>query len=172
MQSIRTTLAAALLTFGAAAVVSAQQSTPAQQPQAAAHQGKHAKGARRAKGALGRQLLKGITLSDAEKANIKQVREKYAPQMKAIREQFKPQLKAARDARQRGDTAALKNLWQQSAAQRAQTAKLLEAERSDLRNALAPANQIKFDANVTKFEQRMAKRAQRVGKKFRAGAAQ
>lgn len=170
MQSIRATLAAALLTFGAAAVVSAQQSTP-QQPQAAARQGKHAKAARRAQGALRRQLFKGIALNDAEKANIKQVQAKYAPQMKALREQFKPQLKAARDARQRGDTAALKNLWQQSAAQRAQTAKLLEAERADLRNALTPANQLKFDANVTKIEQRMAKRAQKVGKRFRAGTA-
>lgn len=172
MQSIRTTLTAALLTFGAAAVVSAQQSTPPQQPQAAAHQGKHARGARRAKGAFGRQLFKGITLNDAEKANIKQVQAKYAPQMKALREQFKPQLKAARDARQHGDTAALKNLWQQNAAQRAQTAKLLEAERADLRNALTPANQLKFDANVAKFQQRMAKQAQKVGKKFRGGAAQ
>jgi len=172
MQSIRTTLAAALLTFGAAAVVSAQQSTPPQQPQAAAHQGKHANRARRAKAALGRQLFKGITLTDAEKANVKQVHAKYAPQMKALREQFKPQFQAARAARQRGDTAALKNLWQQNAAQRAQTAKLLEAERADLRNALTPANQLKFDANVTKFEQHAAKRAQKIGKKFRAGSAQ
>ena len=169
MQSIRTTVTAALLTFGAAAVVSAQQPTPPQQPRAAAHQGKYAKGARRA---LGRQLFKGITLSDAEKANVKQVQVKYASQMKALREQFKPQFQAAREARQRGDTAALKNLWQQTAAQRAQTAKLLEAERADLRNALTPANQLKFDANVTKLEQRMAKRAQKVGKRFRAGAAQ
>jgi len=172
MQSIRTTLAAALLTFGAAAVVSAQQSTTPQQPQAAAHQRKHAQGARRAKGALAHQLFKGMTLSDAEKANVKQVQAKYAPQMKAIREQYKPQFQAARAARQRGDTAALKNLWQQSSAERAQTAKVLEAERADVRNALTPANQVKFDANVTKVEQRMAKRAQKVGKKFRAGTAQ
>ena len=167
----RTTLAAALLTLGTAAVVSAQQSTP-QQPQAAAHQGKHARGAKGMNGGMGRQLFKGMTLNDAEKANIKQVQAKYAPQMKAIRKQFKPQFQAARAARQKGDTAALKNLWQQSAAQRAQTAKVLEAERADLRNALSPANQVKFDANVTQLEQRMSKRAQKAGKRFRAGAAQ
>ncbi len=168
MKHIRTALAAALVTFGAAAVASAQQTTAT--PQIQARQGKHAQGARRFKGALQHQLFKGMTLTDAEKANVKAVQAKYAPQMKAIRQQHKPQLQAARAARQRGDTAALKNLWQQNAGERAQTAKLLEAERSDLRNALSPANQLKFDENVKRFEQRVAQRAQKVRKNFRSGA--
>jgi cytochrome c556 len=170
MKHIRSALAAVALSFGAAAVGSAQQSTPTQ-PQAHAQHGQRAKGAKRLRGALRHQLFKGITLSDAEKANVKAVQAKYAPQMKALREQFKPQLKAARDARQRGDTAALKNLWQQSSAQRAQTAKLLEAERSDLRNALSAQNQLKFDANVQRLEQHVAQRAQKVRKNLKGGAA-
>ena len=111
------------------------------------------------------QLFKGITLSDAEKANIKTVHQKYVAQMKSLREQFKPQMDAARQARQRGDTAALKAMWEQSAAQREQAKKLLVAERNDLRAALTPENQVKFDANVKQLEQRVAQRGQREFKK-------
>ena len=145
-----------------------QQSTPPQQPQAAAHQGKHANRARRAKAALGRQLFKGITLSDAEKANVKQVHAKYAPQMKALREQFKPQFQAVRAARQRGDTAALKNLWQQNAPQRAQTAKLLEAEAKDLRSALTPRTRSSSTRTSRSSNSTRRSARRKSGKKFRA----
>jgi hypothetical protein len=162
MTLFRSTLMAALVTVGGAAVVAAQ--APAQAPQqrteAHAHRAKADRGRFGAR-QLNRQLFKGIDLSASEKANIKAVREKYAPQMKALREQMKPQLQQARQARQRGDTASLKNLWNASAAQRDQAKKLLEAERNDLRNALEPANRAKFDANVTQLEQRVAKRATR-----------
>jgi protein CpxP len=105
-----------------------------------------------ARGARG--LFKGITLSDAEKANLKAVREKYATQQKALREQFKPQMQAAREARQKGDTAALRDLWQKSAGQREQAKQLMLAERNDLRSALTPANQATFDTNVAALQKR------------------
>ena len=167
MTHIRTALAAAMLVFGSAAIAAAQQASPAPAPRA---QGQHM---RRGFGPrMGSQLFKGITLSDAEKSNIKNVQAKYAPQMKALRGQFKPQMKAAREARQRGDTAALKTMWQNSAAQREQTKKLLEAERNDLRAALAPENQVKFDANVKQFEQHVAQRAAKAWKKDGRAAGQ
>ena len=160
MTHIRTALAAAMLVVGSAAIAAAQQTPPAS-PQRA-----HGQHMRQGFGpGMRGQLFKGITLSDAEKANIKNVQAKYAPQMKALREQFKPQIQAAREARQRGDTAALKAMWQKSAAQREQTKKLLEAERTDLRAALAPENQVKFDANVKAFEQHVAQRAGKAWKK-------
>jgi hypothetical protein len=59
----------------------------------------------------------------------------------------------------------LKAVWGQSAAQREQAKKLLEAERNDLRAALTPENQVKFDANVKQLEQRVAQRGQRGFKK-------
>src|SRR6478609_3085283 len=101
MLNIRTALAT-LLVFGGAVAARAQQpATPA--PQA------HARGGMR-RGGPGKgpeqALLRGITLSDAEKANLKAVNQKYAAQMKALREQNKPQMEAMRAARQRGDTAA------------------------------------------------------------------
>ena len=164
MINIRSTLAAAALVFGGAVVAAAQQPTPALAR--SAHQQRAGRAARNHRGqfrpaAIRHQLFKGITLSDAEKANIKNVQAKYASQMKAVREQLKPQIQAARDARQRGDTAALEAMRQKSGAEREQIKTLLESEKNDLRAALTPANQVKFDANVKQFEQRVAKRATR-----------
>lgn len=164
MKHIRSALAAALLTFGAAAVASAQSTTPAPQAPRARH-AQRARGARHHRGA--RALLKGIALSDAEKANLKAVRAKYEPQMKALREQSKPQMQALRAARQRGDTAALRQLRAQNAPQREAAKKLLEAERNDIRGALTPANQSKFDANVQRLQTRFARRG--AGAHKRAG---
>ena len=126
MINIRYALTGALLLFGSATLASAQQP----------------KGVRHVPGAqeLGGQLLKGITLSDAEKGNVKAVQSKYASQMKALREQFKPQMQATRDARQE------------------QTKQLMLAERADLRAALTPANQTTFDANVAALDKRVAAR--------------
>ncbi|HXT15924.1 MAG TPA: Spy/CpxP family protein refolding chaperone [Gemmatimonadaceae bacterium] len=165
MSQFRSTLIAALVALGGAAVAGAQAptQTPAQVPQQHARAGKGHRGKFAKRG--DRQLFKNIKLSDAEKANVKAVRQKYAPQMKALRAQFKPQIEQARQARQRGDTAAMKNLWAQSSAQRGQAKKLRDAERNDLRNALSPDNRAKFDANVTKVEQRVAQRAAKGGRK-------
>src|SRR5579885_228001 len=158
MTHIRSAMLAALVTLGGAAIAGAQ--APAQVPQRQAQGARqHARGQRKLGQKINHQLFKGIQLTDAEKANIKAVHQKYAPQMKALRAQFKPQIQQAREARQRGDTAALKNLWVAKSAQRDQTKKLLEAERNDLRNALAPEHRAQFDANVAKVEQRVAKRA-------------
>ena len=134
------------LVVGGAVVAAAQQ--PAQTPSPRAHHGAGAQGdstrhfgARRGfgPGAMQKQLFKGITLSDAEKTNIKSVHTKYEAQMKALREQFK------------NDTSRV--------ARRDAMTRLMQAERADLRAALTPANQAKFDANVQAAEQRLAKHA-------------
>jgi hypothetical protein len=165
MKHIRSALAAGLLAIGSAAVASAQ--APATVPQTHGPHGAHAK----ARG-LERGLLKGISLSATEKANLKTVRAKYAPQMKALREQNKPEAEAMRAARQRGDTAAVRALREKDApqrqAERAQAQKLFQAERADLRAALAPANQAKFDANAQQLQQRMAQRGEK-GKNWKGG---
>jgi LTXXQ motif family protein len=168
VKDIRTTIATIALVVGGAVVAAAQQPAQTQAPRA--HRGQDStwqRGGRRGfgPGAAQKALFKGITLSDAEKTNIKNVHAKYEAQTKALREQFKPQMKAAREARQRGDTAALKNMRSQMVAQREQTKKLLEAERTDLRGALAPEHRAQFDANAKQIEQRVAQRANREGKK-------
>ena len=172
MKDIRSAIAAIALVVGGAVVAAAQQ--PAQTPSPRAHQRgmqdstrKHFGGRGFGPGAMQKQLFKGITLSDAEKTNIKNVHTKYEAQMKALREQFKPQMQAAREARQKGDTAALRELWQKSAGQREQAKQLMLAERNDLRSALTPANQATFDSNVAALQKRIAAREQNGAKRGR-----
>lgn len=169
MKQIRSMLAGGLLVFGAAAVASAQATQTAPN-------GQHAHGQRGQAGARGergpgargaRALFRGIQLSDAEKANIKNVNAKYAPQMKALREQFKP---AQQGKIAKGDTAARRAQWEQNKPLRDQMQKLMQSERADLRAALSPENQAKFDTNVQQAEARFAQRGQgKAGKGFRRG---
>jgi Spy/CpxP family protein refolding chaperone len=136
MSHIRSALAAGLFLVGGAVVASAQQSngtsaTPPQQTHA-----QHARHARRGM-QKGSALLKGVALSDAEKQNLKAVHAKYASQLKALRGQ---------------------NVTPE---QRTQARQLMTAERNELRGALTPANQAKFDENSARLQKRMAKRAEK-----------
>lgn len=153
MKHIRITLAA-LLTLGSAGVVVAQQ---AQTP---AHHGEHAgKGKRGGPGrGMGGALLRGVTLSDAEKAKLKSVRENAKSQMKALREQYKPQHDAMREARQRRDTTAMRALMEKAAPEREAMKRLAETQRADIRAALTPENQAKFDANLAEVQKKMTQR--------------
>jgi len=153
MLNIRSALAALLVVGGAATVRAQQPTAPA--PQAHARHGM-----RRGGPGMGadRALLRGITLSDAEKANLKAVNEKYKAQFKSIRDQFKPQHEQMRAARQRGDTAAVRSLMQQNSPERDQLRALMQSERTDLRSALSPDNQAKFDANTAALKKRFAER--------------
>jgi len=164
MKHISSAIAAGLLLFGSAAVVAAQtqapQTRPSHEQRAGKQQGRHAGPGRRAGGAL----FRGIQLSDAEKANIKNVNAKYAPQMKALREQYKTGGKIAK-----GDTAAMRQRREANAPQREALKKIMLAQRADLRGALSPENQAKFDANAKQMEEHFAKRGEK-GKARRGGS--
>ena len=165
MLNIRSALAA-LLVVGGATTVRAQQST-APAPQAHARRGMRPGGpGMRAD----RALLRGVNLSDAEKANLKAVHAKYAAQTKAIRSQYKPQHEQMRAARQRGDTAAVRSLIQQSSGERDQMRTLMQSERADLRAALSPENQAKFDANAAALKKRLAAHAGKARPNGRPGS--
>jgi Spy/CpxP family protein refolding chaperone len=121
----------------------------------------------RARGEMGRRgkdrqgvampgLLRGITLSDDEKANLKAVSEKYDGQLQAIRQSMRPDVKAARAARQRGDTAAARAALARTADERTQLEALTERMRVDVRAALVPEHRAQFDANVARMKERMA----------------
>ena len=159
MKHIRSAIAAGLLALGTAAVASAQT---AQVP--ATQQG-HARFQKGRRGGAG-DLLKGLTLSAAEKANLKAVHAKYEPQMKALRQQYKP---AQQGKIAKGDTAAMRQRWEANKPMREAQMKLMQSERADLRAALSPDNQAKFDANANKVEARLAKREAK-GKRFGRGA--
>jgi periplasmic protein CpxP/Spy len=112
----------------------------------------------RGPGGPARGLMRGIQLTDAEKASLKTVQQKYQAQFKSIRESMKPQLEAARTARQRGDTVAAKAALEKTSGDRAKLQTLMEQSRTEMRGALTAEHQKQFDENAAKFKDRQGKR--------------
>jgi Spy/CpxP family protein refolding chaperone len=100
--------------------------------------------------------LRGLKLSDAEKTKVQAIHTKYAAEGKTLRESLKPAMQEARTLRQKGDTAALRALWDKNKAGRDQLQALHVREQAEIRAALSSDNQKLFDANVQKQAQRRA----------------
>ncbi|MBW8768541.1 MAG: periplasmic heavy metal sensor [Gemmatimonadetes bacterium] len=119
------------------------------------------------------RLLRGIKLSDAEKARVKEIRGKYQTESKTLRESLRPAMQDMRTARQKHDTVAMKAAWDRTAADRQKLDALMQRERAEVRTALTPEHQTQFDANVKQLAERRAegrkgkghrpRRADRVG---------
>ena len=109
---------------------------------------------RRGPGGPDGALLKGITLTDAQKTRLQELRKDQQPEMKKTREQFGVVMKEARDARQRGDTATARAKMQQ-----VRTAMDAQRERhvASLRTVLTAEQQKQLDANVAEWKERAAK---------------
>jgi Spy/CpxP family protein refolding chaperone len=138
---------ASLLAIGT--VAQAQAATPGATQK---HQARRA----RVDAGTGRGLLRGITLTDAEKTKVKEVRAKYRDEAKTLREQMRPAMQDARAARQKHDSAAAKAAWDKTTATREQLQSLATRQQADIRAALTPEHQTQFDANVKAMEQRRA----------------
>jgi Spy/CpxP family protein refolding chaperone len=136
---------AAILSVGT--IAQAQTAAP-QQPN------RHAMG-RGANGGPGRGgLLRGLKLSDTEKAQLKTIHTKYAAEAKTLRESLRPAMKDAHATRQSSDSAAARGAWSKTAGDRQKLQALMERERAEIRSALTPENQRVFDANAKELEQR------------------
>jgi len=161
VQFIRSLVAAGALIASAAAIAPAQQPATPSAPvgRRALKAAMHARAKRRQH--VHKALMRGITLSDAEKANIKSVRDKYSLQLQTLRTQVRTQLQNARAARQRGDTAAMRTIRSNLETQRTQVQALRHSEQTDVRGALTPANQATFDANLKRVQNRQAKQTLR-----------
>jgi Spy/CpxP family protein refolding chaperone len=140
-----------------ASLVSAASFAGAQAPAAGAQTGRHAmeRGARA--GARGeRGVLRGIKLSDTEKAKVQAVHSKYAAQAKSLRESMKPAMQEARAARQKGDTAAARAVLVRNKGTLDKMTALRASEQAEVRAALSAENQKQFDANVQQMSKRRA----------------
>jgi len=126
---------------------------------------------RDARGGRGRAgLLRGITLNDAEKTQLKAIRTKYAAEAKSLRESMRPTMQELRAARNKRDSAAVKTAWDRAAGDRQKLQALMQHERTEMRAALTPEHQTVFDANVKTMEQRRAEWSKN-GKGERGGRA-
>lgn len=140
-----------------ASLVSAASFAGAQAPapgataprQAMKHQGDGVRGMRGG-------ALRGLTLSDAEQAKVKEIRERQKAELAAMRTSMQPVMDEARALRQKGDTAGLRALHERNKGRHEQLQALQAKYQSEIRAALTPANQAKFDANVQAQAKRRA----------------
>ncbi|HKG95475.1 MAG TPA: Spy/CpxP family protein refolding chaperone [Gemmatimonadaceae bacterium] len=112
------------------------------------------------RGGPGGALLKGITLTDAQKAQLKAQREKSEPQAKALREQFGTIMRDERAARERGDSAGVKAARERAQTLRTQMEPLRQQQIASLRAVLTPEQQKQLDANLAQIKERGEKRGE------------
>lgn len=174
MSKVRTLAIGALMVCGVAGVSAAQ--SPAT-PKTRADSGYQRRGdrpdgqfRRGPGGREGRGFGRDLNLTDAQKAQIKAIHQKYQPQNKALKDRAKPFMEAARAARQRGDTAAFRSNMEQARQVMQSGQSLRTQERSELRAILTPEQQAKFDARQKAGSERRAKRGEKGWGHKRRGA--
>jgi Spy/CpxP family protein refolding chaperone len=138
MSTVRTLALGALMLVGVAGVSAAQSTATPRRPEAGSYR----------RGPGGREGFgRDLNLTDAQKAQIKAIRQKYQPQNEALRAQAKPYMDAAKAARQKGDTVAFRSNMEK-AHQVMQNASYRTQEQAEIRAILTPAQQAKFDAHA------------------------
>jgi Spy/CpxP family protein refolding chaperone len=138
MSTVRTLALGALMLVGVAGVSAAQSTATPRRPEAGSYR----------RGPGGRDGFgRDLNLTDAQKAQIKAIHQKYQPQNTALRAQAKPYMDAAKAARQKGDTVAFRSNMEK-AHQVMQNASYRTQEQAEIRAILTPEQQAKFDARA------------------------
>jgi Spy/CpxP family protein refolding chaperone len=147
------------LIVGAAGAAAAQSTRPDNRPDATqGKKGDRGERGMRRRGGPDFALLKGITLTDAQKTRIEALRKEQRTEMVKNRDQFGAVMKEAREARQRGDTVTARTKMTQV---REQMDKQRERQVASLRTILTADQQKQLDANVAEWKQRAQKDGQR-----------
>ena len=151
----------AILVAGLAGVSQAQVATPQPLPDCpAAAQGRnHAGCAMRG----GKRMGRDLNLTEAQKAQIKAIHQKYQAQYKPLRDQAKPFMTAARTARQKGDTASFRSNMERSRQIMQGSQAIRTREQAEIRAILTPDQQAKFDARAKAMSERRASGAKANG---------
>ena len=102
-------------------------------------------------------LLRGLQLTAEQKAKAKEVHQRYAPEAKSLRESMRPAMQEARSARQKGDTASARAIFQRTESTREKLRTLSLRQSSEVRAILSPSQQQQFDANVQLARQKHGK---------------
>jgi len=107
-------------------------------------------------GREGRGFGRDLNLTEAQKAQIKTIHQKYQPQETALRDRAKPFMDAARTARQNRDSVAFRTNMEK-ARQVMQSGQSFRAqEKAEIRAILTPEQQAKFDAREKAIAERRA----------------
>jgi len=132
MKAIRIATLAAALCVGITSVAAAQGTEPPQQGQG--------QGGMRRGGGMGGMLLKDINLTDAQKAQVKTIREKYLPQQVELRKAVQATGTAPDDAT------------------RAKMVDLQTKQAAEIRAILTADQQVQFDKNLAEMKAQMDSR--------------
>ncbi|MEO8334825.1 MAG: periplasmic heavy metal sensor [bacterium] len=123
------------------------------------------------RGARG-DLLRGVTLTDAEKSKLKETRSRYQSETKSLRASLKPAMLEARTARQKGDTAAARAVLERTKGDREKLRAVMQRQKADFRAALTPEHQKQLDVNVRQVAERRASAKKARGGKGHVGGRQ
>ena len=148
----------ALMLVGVAGISAAQSTTaPQNRPDSGSYRrGPRAGGEFRGRRGSGRDFMADLNLTDAQKAQIKAIRQKYQPQNEALRAQAKPFMDAARAARQKGDTAAVRSNMEKVRQVMQGGQSVRAQETAEIRNVLTAEQRTKFDARQKEMADRRA----------------
>lgn len=153
----RNIIVAVGLALSLAGVASAQQGERGERPRGG-ERGRMADGSeRRARGRGGPdgRLLKGITLTEGQRAQIAQLDKTRRDALEAKRDGRRVEMDQIRAARQRGDTASVRGAMQKNRLEMEQArARHIAA----VRNLLTAEQRVQFDRNVAELQQRDARR--------------
>ena len=136
---------------GAAAAQSAQRPNARPDTTERSHRGWDGERGGHRRGGPDGMLLKGITLTDAQKTRLKALREEHKSEMQKSREQFGAVMQEARAARERGDTATARAKMEQV---HSQMERQRERQIAALRTILTAEQQKQLDANIATMKER------------------
>jgi Spy/CpxP family protein refolding chaperone len=150
------------MAFGVAGVSVAQ--TPAS-PGARADSGNYRRGPRpdgefwkgKGGGREGRGFGRDLNLTEAQKAQVKAIHQKYQPQSQALRDRAKPFMDAARAARQNRDSVAARTNMEKARQVMQSGESFRTQEKAEIRAILTPEQRVKFDAHEKAVAERRAK---------------
>ena len=162
MSTVRTLALGALMVFGVAGASAAQTPT---NPGARADSGNHRRGPRpdgefrkgKGGGREGRGFGRDLNLTEAQKAQIKTIHQKYQPQNQALRDRAKPFMDAARTARQNRDSVAFRTNSEKARQVMQSGQSFRTQEKAEIRAILTPEQRAKFDAHEKAAAERRAK---------------
>lgn len=172
MSSVRALALGALMIVGVAGVSAAQSNTtPRSRSDSSYRRGPHAGQMQGRRGPGGGEFGRDLNLTDAQKAQVKAIRQKYQPQNEALRAQAKPFMDAARAARQKGDSATARTNMQKARQVMQGGQSIRTQEMAEIRGILTPDQQAKFDARRKAMSERGMGGHKGLGKKGKTAPA-
>jgi protein CpxP len=118
-------------------------------------------GGKRGHGEFGERFAEKLNLTDAQKEQIKTIRQNNREQNKAFFEQSRATFEQFREAKKANDTARLEQLKPALEQQRAQMKQFRDAERQQILALLTPDQKAKFDTMQAEREAHRGERGQR-----------